>query len=273
MRTKLKLSLHIGINYPGTDAQLSGCVNDAKDWAAAYAARGFSTALLLDGAATRDRMLAELRALTLRLHRGDVGVITYSGHGTWVPDNDGDESDGRDEAICPVDLWDAGVITDDVLYEIFSARLAGAKLIFISDSCHSGTVDRFVSAAKHGDRPRSRARFLPPAQFLVERSLARAQRIAASKDNKPRTSALLLAGCRDDQVSYDAWFRENGQWRARGAFSQAALAALDTVEALSVTPTYRRWYRAITPNLLPNDEHDQQPQLQGSLTQKTWKLH
>ena len=30
-----KLALCIGINdYPGTDSDLSGCVNDANDWAA-----------------------------------------------------------------------------------------------------------------------------------------------------------------------------------------------------------------------------------------------
>jgi metacaspase-1 len=27
----------------------------------------------------------------------------YSGHGTQIPDDDGDEADGMDEALCPVD--------------------------------------------------------------------------------------------------------------------------------------------------------------------------
>ena len=36
-----KFALCIGINdYPGTDSDLAGCVNDANDWAAAFAKRG-----------------------------------------------------------------------------------------------------------------------------------------------------------------------------------------------------------------------------------------
>ena len=42
-RTMSKKALCIGINdYPGTDSDLSGCVNDANDWAAELASRGFA---------------------------------------------------------------------------------------------------------------------------------------------------------------------------------------------------------------------------------------
>jgi hypothetical protein len=44
---------------------------------------------------------------------GDTLVITYSGHGTWVPDSSGDEPDGRDEALCPHDIATAGPLLDD----------------------------------------------------------------------------------------------------------------------------------------------------------------
>ena len=38
-----KKALCIGINdYPGTDSDLSGCVNDANDWAAELGGRGFA---------------------------------------------------------------------------------------------------------------------------------------------------------------------------------------------------------------------------------------
>jgi hypothetical protein len=265
-----KLGLCVGINAYGHGSDLAGCVNDATDWGTTLHGRGFDeVSVVLDEAATRANLLAQMRALTERLRRGDVGVITYSGHGTWVPDLDGDEADKRDEAICPVDLWDAGPITDDELFSVFGSRRFGAKLIFIADSCFSGTVSRLADLRPRpqGMRP-PRVRFLPPGAFLDGSALRRAEAIRESRDNRPRTSALTLSGCRDDQVSYDAWFQTDGRWRANGAFTQAALAAL---AGLKPKATYRNWYRAIVPARLPTADYDQVPQLQGSCTQVRWR--
>jgi hypothetical protein len=35
---------------------------------------------------------------------GDALFFHYSGHGASVRDDDGDEADGKDECLCPVDL-------------------------------------------------------------------------------------------------------------------------------------------------------------------------
>jgi hypothetical protein len=54
---------------------------------------------------------------------------------------DGDEDDGNDECIYPVDFKRAGSIIDDQLHAIMVAPLpAGARLTAIFDSCHSGSV-------------------------------------------------------------------------------------------------------------------------------------
>ena len=43
------LALCIGINnYPGTGSDLSGCVNDANDWAKELNSRGYNVEKLLD---------------------------------------------------------------------------------------------------------------------------------------------------------------------------------------------------------------------------------
>ena len=48
-----KRALCIGINdYPGTDSDLAGCLNDACDWTAILEQRGFSVQKLLDQQAT-----------------------------------------------------------------------------------------------------------------------------------------------------------------------------------------------------------------------------
>ncbi|MFD1691434.1 caspase family protein [Azotobacter chroococcum] len=97
-----KNALCIGINdYPGTDSDLSGCVNDAHDWAAVLQGYGFNVSTLIDEQATREAMLGAIGNLIGSAQSGDTVVLTYSGHGTWLEDTDGDEPDARDEALCP----------------------------------------------------------------------------------------------------------------------------------------------------------------------------
>src|SRR3954471_10097399 len=101
----MKRALCIGINdYPGTENDLAGCRNDAEDWAAALTARGFDTRRLIDTAASGAAIRAAIHELLTTPAPGTAVVITYSGHGTWLPDTSGDEPDHRDEALCPHDI-------------------------------------------------------------------------------------------------------------------------------------------------------------------------
>ncbi|MBX3682161.1 MAG: caspase family protein, partial [Thauera sp.] len=132
-----KKALCIGINnYPGTDMDLSGCVNDAADWSGVLAARGFAVQTLIDAQATKAAMVAAIRALVTGAAAGDSLVITFSGHGTYAPDENGDEPDGLDEALCPHDIKQGNVLIDDEIHQLFAARAAGVRLLLISDSCH-----------------------------------------------------------------------------------------------------------------------------------------
>ena len=71
---------------------------------------------------------------------GDSLVFFYSGHGSQVRDHDGDELDGYDESLLPVDYETKGRILDDELNVIIVRPLPrGATLHAIIDSCFSGT--------------------------------------------------------------------------------------------------------------------------------------
>ena len=121
----VKRALCIGINnYPGTQMDLAGCVNDANDWADELGARGFTVARLLDAQATKAAMLAAMRELIGKGVAGDTLVITFSGHGTYVPDANGDESDGLDEGLCPYDLKTGGAVIDEVGATLASSAIA-----------------------------------------------------------------------------------------------------------------------------------------------------
>lgn len=268
----MKRSLHIGINnYPGTGSDLSGCVNDANDWREALEKRHFSPSSLLDSEAKKSDMVEAISKIVSDTGRDDIAVITYSGHGTWVPDEDDDEADGRDEALCPNDIAQGNVLIDDELYDIFSSRKRGARIIFISDSCHSGTVSRAsyrMPGTENDDWKFPKIKFLAPELYLKNNRvlLSRAQRVESkSAHGKIRAASLLLAGCKDTEYSYDAWF--NG--RANGAFTYAALQALDK---LTSDATYRDWYKEIR-KILPHIQYPQTPQIVASRYQKNkWKV-
>ncbi|MFN6351670.1 MAG: caspase family protein, partial [Cyanobacteriota bacterium] len=71
-----KSALCIGINnYPGTDCDLRGCVNDANDWAATLAARGFTVKTLLDNQATKAALVAAFQSLIRAAKSGDTVAI------------------------------------------------------------------------------------------------------------------------------------------------------------------------------------------------------
>ena len=53
----------------------------------------------------------------------DSLFLHYSGHGGSTKDLDGDEEDGQDEYICPVDFKSAGTIVDDELKVLLSKQL------------------------------------------------------------------------------------------------------------------------------------------------------
>ena len=63
------------------------------------------------------------------------------GHGGKLRDQDGDEKDGYDETLVPLDYNSAGQIRDDDLYKILVRPLKeGVYATCIMDCCHSGTV-------------------------------------------------------------------------------------------------------------------------------------
>lgn len=73
-----------------------------------------------------------------------VSILTFFsllGHGGQTEDLDGDEDDGFDEVIYPVDFQQAGHLVDDEIhFRVVKPLQAGVRLTAIFDSCHSATV-------------------------------------------------------------------------------------------------------------------------------------
>ena len=72
---------------------------------------------------------------------GDSLLFHYSGHGSRQRDRSGEELDGYDETICPVNFETEGMIVDDEVNVALVRPLPReVKLHAIVDACHSGTV-------------------------------------------------------------------------------------------------------------------------------------
>jgi hypothetical protein len=271
-------ALCIGINnYPGTDLDLRGCVNDGEDWAATLSARGYSVQKLIDAQATKSAMAGAISALVKGAASGDSLVITFSGHGTYAPDRNGDEPDGLDEGLCPYDIKQGQVLIDDEIHQLFAQRAAGVRILLISDSCHSGTVIR--AAPPDPEATGARPRFMPMGAWLPESELPRAangrpaNQVALSSTLSPwvgglsvASGDLLMAGCAEgpNNFSYDATIAG----RPNGAFTYYALKAL---KKMSPSSTYHDWHAEIR-KALPSASFPQAPQLFGSKSARRYKI-
>ena len=111
--------------------------------------------------ATYHGIISEFEDLLQKLKFGDVVFCHYSGHGQQVTDDNGDELDGLDEAIVPYDSpidFTVGVyegerlIRDDLIGEYlmkFRNKCGEeGQVVFIMDSCHSGTGTRGIGRSR-----------------------------------------------------------------------------------------------------------------------------
>jgi len=147
-RTKAVL---IGINYVGHEVgELSGCHNDVRVMRQFIISQGFDSSpermrvLMDDGQneqPTKANIEAAMKWLISDVQPGDALFLHFSGHGLNVPDQDGDEESGFDQALAPVDYQTAYVILDDwILSDIINPLPEGVYMFSVMDCCHSGSI-------------------------------------------------------------------------------------------------------------------------------------
>jgi len=148
--TGTRRAVMIGINYVGDNpGELSGCWNDVLNMKNYIMnVHGFdeeNIIILMDDGEhtmpTKENIINAYRTIISQSEDGDAIFLHYSGHGTKLRDDDGDEADGYDEALVPRDYQDADMIRDDDLYEMLVKPLPdGVHMVSLMDCCHSGTI-------------------------------------------------------------------------------------------------------------------------------------
>jgi len=142
-------ALIIGVRYKGAPWELPNSHNDCKNMMN-YLKRfhGFQDSdftILMDDdehtPPTRQNILKAFRRFASECRPNDAVYFHFSGHGGSVEDESGDETDGMDETLYPMDYLDAGEIVDDEIFEDFIMHICrGVVLNAVVDSYHAGSV-------------------------------------------------------------------------------------------------------------------------------------
>jgi len=241
----VKKALLIGINYIGTENELNGCINDSENLRKFLIQNNYISSS--DITMMNDRLKGTLKPIkqnilfqfnslvTFANQNKDKIVkifVAYSGHGTGVRDTNGDETDGQDEALVPLDFRSVGFIVDDVIRSTFIDKLpANAQVVFLCDSCHSGTI--------------------MDLKYLYEVSLTNPE-TANPKLAETKCNVVTISGCKDNQTSADAYVGNSYQ----GAMTASFLSVYkDEMSYKDIITKMRTW---LTSN---RDKYSQIPQL------------
>ncbi|MGE4424369.1 MAG: caspase family protein [Pseudodesulfovibrio sp.] len=213
-----KHALLIGINdYSGSGFRsLRGAMNDIGLMREVLISRfGFAPGdivELVDGQATHTAIRDAFHRLRDTARPGDFVYIHYSGHGSSVCDFSGDEGPGgldstwvahgaREQAkgqAGPVNCdrlrkqpgasaaWADGIDSYDILDDELNGWLVELgrvtdNIVFVSDSCHSGTVTRSFAAQATRGLPRDTRPYIPGR---IETGPLRGVRIGACRDDE-----------------------------------------------------------------------------------------
>lgn len=143
----VKEALIIGVSeYKFDISALKGVAIDVKQMQKLLESRGFNVKVLFNQDATVANVESALSGYS-NLSKDDSFLLYTSSHGTQIPDANGDESDGYDEAYVLYETQTddngniknmIGLLVDDNLENMLSN--INAKKFLITDACHSGSM-------------------------------------------------------------------------------------------------------------------------------------
>ena len=167
--------------------------------------------------------------------------ISYSGHGSFVYDRNGEEKDGRDEVLIPSDYTTEGFIKDDVIGEMLGRLYQQVRGVLLIDACHSGSMC---------DLPH---RYIGGVKTVIENA----------NHHNIQAQILSLSGCRDNQTSmdvFDFWGKEDLREEYTGAMTSCFLRSMDVLQKGDVPITCFNLLKAMH-KLLRAKRLKQRPQI------------
>ncbi|KAJ1306518.1 hypothetical protein OPQ81_007520 [Rhizoctonia solani] len=286
-----KKALCIGINYIGLSVHLKGCINDVHNIAdflsAQFGYKKENIRKLTDDATdprylpTRENIIAAMRWLVEDAQPTDSLFFHFSGHGGQTKDLDGDEADGFDEVIYPLDFEYAGHIVDDEMHEIMVQPLRpGCRLTAIFDCSHSGSALDLPYTYSTDGKLKERSQLaetgrglLSVGKFCARGDVSRAIKglgnvIKPPTSRRARKQATLrsreLRGSEADVISWSACKDSEKSDDAFEGHEAVGAMSYAFIQALKQKP--RQSYRELLNNVreILRSKYEQKPQLSSS---------
>ena len=209
--------------------------------------QGFVITSLLNEQATFDNITNQLTLFTEKTKKGDIVYLHFSTHGQPVEDLNGDEEDGWDEAIVPIDAFkmykkgtyegEKHLIDDRINQYVKKLRKKIGNtgfLYVVIDACHAGTASRGNDDAIRGTNvgfTYNNKVFKPTIQKKSH------YKIDASAK---QANVLFLEACRPDQVNSE--IRMGG--KRYGPLSYNIAQALSTYKLTTDTDEFLKHIKA-----------------------------
>ncbi|KAH7335589.1 peptidase C14 [Rhizoctonia solani] len=286
-----KKALCIGINYIGQTVQLQGCINDVHNIAnfltVQFGYKKESIRKLTDDATdprdlpTKDNIITAMRWLVADAQPTDSFFFHFSGHGGQTKDLDGDEADGFDEVIYPLDFEHAGHIVDDDIHEIMVRPLSpGCRLTAIFDCSHSGsaldlpyTYSTEGKLKEHRQLTETGRGLLNVGKFCARGDMSSAIKglssvIRPTTSRRARKQAMQLAReMRGSEADVVSWSACKDSEKSDDAFEgHEAVGAMSYAFIQSLRQKPRQSYRELLNNVrsILRSNYQQKPQLSSS---------
>jgi len=270
-QNKRALVIAVGdYNYATTRWRPISSAQDVPLIKNALLTQGFKEAdirLLQDKDADKAGIVKAFDDLAANTNPGDVVFVHFSGHGQQIEDNDGDEIDGFDEALIPVnarqffkkDVYEGeNHLRDDEFGKLLNTvrEKAGPKgnVMVVVDACHSGTSTR----GENNTRGTSEV-FASPGYKPADNKAAPENYGVYTEDDKLAPMACFY-GASAHQLNYE--YKVNDSTYV-GSLSYAFSKAFGESTPLT---TYKGLFdriRVIMASVAPN----QAPQAEGTLDQ------
>ncbi len=193
---------------------------------------------------------AALQALRRKVRSGDMVIVYYSGHGSFVSDKEGEEADGEDEIFVTYDAQfqkhpgRKHSLTDDRFVALVNA-LGTERVLTVIDACYSGGL--------YLDRePREKLR-TARVKFFARGELgrgARNGRTAAPAGHLDTLNGVLLSAAREEEKAVEIPGRG-------GLFTEEFLRALALTPRQSLRQIFARAALHVQAERTPEPQHPQ----------------
>ena len=186
--------------------------------------------MVLDGnSSTRENLIKGLKWLRSELGPSGRLFLYFSGHGTQVEDKNGDEFDGCDEALVPVDRK---LLIDDEISSLLE-NLPEVEKIIIIDSCYSGTITRGVYSWNNNSNIKFYNRGTVCNEAVNRRSVRDTKKLEALFEERGKMKkTIILTATAQNEIAY-------GDLTESGKGSLFTQALYDTINSREGFITFR----------------------------------